>query len=93
MEKNVKQALNLDELLLEDAKKHLKEYAKLCDESGCDDYAEINCDLKWLAIMLVRLVYVYLGKQKCKKSTATTARIACIRERTVYNYVNKYKAV
>ena len=93
MKKNVKQALNLDELLLEDAKNHLEEYANFCDTNECDDYAEINCDLKWLAIMLVRQVYVYLGKRKCKKSTITTARITGIRERTVYNYVNKYKAV
>lgn len=87
MEKNVKQTLSLDELLLEDAKKHLKEYAKLCDENECDDYAEINCDLKLLNVGILQEIRNYLLKNGSPSVYTKTAEITCLGRKTVYRHL------
>ena len=68
-------SLNLDELLLEDAKKHLEDYAKMCKECKSEDYAEIICDLKFLSTEIVREVYDYLLKHKSGALLTNTAKI------------------
>jgi len=79
-----KHALNLDEMLLEDAKRHLNDFATTYP----DEYDEINCDLKWLTQTLVRLIFNYLKDHKRRDCTAKTSEITLLGRKTVYNHTN-----
>jgi len=82
METREKHSLQLDELLLETAQKELNTFAEMYP----DDFDEINCDVKWLVVELVKLLLKYLLVRCCKAAHATTARITNLNRQTVYNY-------
>ena len=85
MKTREKHSLQLDELLLETAQRELNSFAK----TNPEDFDEINCDVKWLVVELVRLIYHYLHARGCKACSTTTAKRTLLDNKTVYTYVNK----
>ena len=88
MEKREKLSLNLDELLLEDAKKHLEEYGKRCKECGSEDYSEINCDVDELVVNLVEEIVNFLRSHDMPSVYTKAAEIVGLGRKTVYRYLN-----
>ena len=85
MKTREKHSLQLDELLLETAQRELNSFAKKYP----DDFDEINCDVKWLVVELVRLIYHYLHARGCKACSTVTAKRTLLTRRTVFNLVNR----
>ena len=83
-----KLSLNLDELLLEDAKKHLEEYAKKCKECESEDYAEINCIIDEFAVKLVEEITDYLRSHNMPSVYTKAAEIVGVDRKTVYRYLH-----
>ena len=79
-----KHALNLDEMLLEDAKRHLNDFATTYP----DEYDEINCDLKQLRVEIVHEISNYLLKNGSPSVYAKTAEITCLGRKTIYRHLH-----
>ena len=84
-----KLSLNLDEMLLEDVKKHLEDYGNLCKERESDDYAEINCDVKRLCYDIVSVISDYLQSNNIPAVYVKTAEITSLGYKTVYRHLNR----
>ena len=78
-----KHALNLDEMLLEDAKRHLNEFATTYP----DEYDEINCDLKQLNTKIVHMLCDYLNKHQSPSIKAKVAGFTGLSRRGVYYFL------
>ena len=83
-----KLSLNLDEMLLEDVKNHLNDYANRCKECESEDYAEINCNVDELAVGIVVLLTDYLRSHNLPSVITKAAEIAGLDRKTVYNYLH-----